>query len=317
MKNTFAMVFPGQGSQAVGMLSELASEFSSVKDLFSQASNVLGYDLWELTQQGPEEKLNQTEYTQPALLAADIALWQCWCESGGRKPLVVAGHSLGEYAALVCASALSFEQAIELVALRGRYMQAAVANDFGAMAAIIGLSDQDVKALCEKFSQKTVVSPANYNSIGQVVIAGERAAVERVVAQAKSNGAKLAKIIPVSVPSHCALMQPAADKLAIQLNGATINKPKIPVIHNVDVSSHNDAESIKTALVDQLTQPVRWVETIEHIQRTGARFVIECGPGKVLTGLNKRINDTMQALSINTPDSLQKTLDTLAQGVNA
>lgn len=289
MNSRFALLFPGQGSQSVGMLADIAADYPIIQSTFQTASDVLGYDVWELAQNGPADKLNQTEFTQPALLAADIALWQCWQEKGGDTPTVVAGHSLGEYAALVCAGALAFEDALPLVANRGRYMQEAVPAGTGAMAAIIGLDDAGVQALCECCADGAVLSPANFNSVGQTVIAGDKAAVERAVAAAKDTGAKLAKLIPVSVPSHCALMKPAAERLARDLQSVTVNTPIIPVIHNVDVSEHSEPDVIKQALVDQLTQPVRWVETILKLVDDDIMEGVECGPGKVLVGLNKRI----------------------------
>lgn len=289
MAKQFAMVFPGQGSQSQGMLAELENNFPTIVDVFASASDVLGYDLWDLVQNNPEDKLNQTEYTQPALLAADIALWQCWQAKATVKPSIVAGHSLGEYAALVCSNVIAFDDAIQLVANRGRYMQEAVEEGEGAMAAIIGLDDEAVIAICDAASEEQIVSPANYNSIGQTVVAGHKTAVERVILLAKEKGAKLAKMIPVSVPSHCQLMQPAADRLAKDLSAISFSAPQIPVLHNIDVKAHDDIDEIKKALTAQLTLPVRWVETIQQMSNSGMHYFIECGPGKVLAGLNKRI----------------------------
>lgn len=300
-----AFHFPGQGSQSLGMLSELSEQFSIVRDIFSSASDVLQYDLWGLTQQGPAEKLNQTEFTQPAMLAADFAVWQCWKSLQGADPQWMAGHSLGEYAALVAAEAITFEAAIEVVALRGRAMQAAVPEGVGAMAALIGLDDKVVSEVCEVAAEGAVVSPANFNSVGQTVIAGDAAAVDRAIVLAKENGAKIAKRIPVSVPSHCALMQPAANELQEKLKTVEINAPKIPVIHNVDVAVHSDPNEIRDALVEQLVYPVRWVETVLSMQAQGAEAFIECGPGKVLAGLNKRIVKSIPTDVINLPESLQ------------
>lgn len=279
-----SLVFPGQGSQSVGMLKELADQFSGVKNIFDRASAVLQYDLWDLTQNGPVEKLDQTEFTQPALLAADIAMFEYWKTQNTIMPAYFAGHSLGEYAALVAAESVIFEDAIALVSARGQYMQAA---RHGAMAAIVGLEDATVIDLCAQTAG--VVSPANFNSVGQVVIAGEVDAVNHVVSLAKDKGARLAKIIPVSVPSHCVLMQSAADQMAEKLKTVVIKKPLIPVVHNFDVKIHDDADAIRDALVQQLISPVRWVETIQWIRAQGVAEFFECGPGKVLTGLIKRI----------------------------
>lgn len=307
--------FPGQGSQSLGMLSQLATEFSIVEELFEKASNVLNYDLWLLTQDGPEEKLNKTEYTQPALLAADFAVWSCWQSLSAPLPHFLAGHSLGEYAALVAAEVLTFEQAIELVALRGKAMQSAVAEGQGAMAAIIGLDDHKVFELCEAAAKGQVVSPANYNSIGQIVIAGDSKAVDRAIELAKSSGAKMAKRIPVSVPSHCALMRPAADELAKKLKQMAIAPPKIPVIHNVDVSIHSQSQEIVDALVEQLVFPVRWVETVEKMSQEGASLFIECGPGKVLAGLNKRITKQIPTESLHTKENMEAVLKKIGEQI--
>jgi [acyl-carrier-protein] S-malonyltransferase len=304
--NKFAVIFPGQGSQSVGMLAAMAQQ-EIVRQTFVEASRVLGYDVWELVQQGPEEKLNQTEYTQPALLAADIAVWRYWrTTQPDLTPAFLAGHSLGEYAALVAAEALTFADAVQLVAKRGRYMQNAVASGIGAMAAIVGLEESKIKQLCEESKQKDeILSPANFNSIGQTVIAGHRAAVLRAIELAQAQGAKMAKLIPVSVPSHCALMESAALHLAQDLADTEIHRPHISVIHNSDVSSHSDPEAIRLALTHQLTHPVRWVETIQFFEANGVLTLFECGPGKVLTGLNKRITSALTTRPI--PDLL--TLD--------
>lgn len=293
MTQKFSLLFPGQGSQSLGMLSSLSDDFATIQETFAQASDVLGYDLWALTQDGPDEKLNQTEYTQPALLAADVATWRCWLEMNGAMPAYFAGHSLGEYAALVCAESLSFEDGIRLVAARGQYMQAAVPSGKGAMAAVIGLGEEAVQALCEEASSFGVVAPANYNSVGQIVVAGEVAAVDQVVAVAKSAGARMATKIPVSVPSHCILMQPAADKMAVLLSETSFQTPKVPVIQNADVQSFESSEAIRDALIRQLVAPVRWVETIQLINNQGVSEFFECGPGKVLAGLNKRISKSL------------------------
>lgn len=306
--NKLAFIFPGQGSQSLHMLQDLAQSHSIVEQTFQEASKVLGYDLWQLVQEGPEERLNQTEFTQPAILAASVAIWRVWCAAGGAQPVIMAGHSLGEYSALVCANALDFQTAIELVALRGRLMQEAVPEGQGAMAAIVGLADDEVRAVCDKAAAGDVVIPANYNAIGQVVIAGSTPAVERAVVLAKEAGAKIAKLLPVSVPSHCQLMEPAAHKLADALAKIKIHTPEIPVLHNVDVKTHTEAGAIRAVLVKQLYSPVRWVETVQHIAAQGINLSIECGPGKVLAGLCKRIVKELEVISIGESEALQKAL---------
>jgi [acyl-carrier-protein] S-malonyltransferase len=302
----FAMIFPGQGSQSIGMLSALSSLFPSIKTDFHEASHVLGYDVWQLTQEGPVEKLDQTLYTQPALLAASVALFRLWTHLGGTLPSILAGHSLGEYSALVIANALSYPSAIRLVSERGRLMQEAVPSGVGGMAAIIGLSDEQVQEICENVANGKCIAPANYNAHGQVVIAGHGEAVERAIEEAKKQGAKLAKRLSVSVPSHCQLMKPAADEFAILLEKTPITKPTIPVINNVDIKINQHPDDIRDALVRQLYKPVRWVETIEAIAPNA--LIIECGPGKVLAGLVKRIDKNVSCLSIDQPDSLESAL---------
>lgn len=302
----FACVFPGQGSQSVGMLQALAAEHAAVEATFARASDVLGYDLWQLVQNGPEETLNQTAKTQPAMLAAGVAVWRLWRTLGGPEPLAMAGHSLGEYTALVCADALTFESAVALVAERGRLMQAAVPAGVGAMAAILGLDDDSVRAACASAAQGEIVAAVNFNSPGQVVIAGHNAAVQRAMILAKAAGAKRAVPLAVSAPSHCALMRDAAGQLAERLASVSIEPPRIPVLHNADVASYNDAAAIRDALARQLYQPVRWVETIHALHARGASTVIECGPGKVLAGLLKRIDPDLAGLSIYDVASLQQ-----------
>ncbi|KFD18418.1 MULTISPECIES: ACP S-malonyltransferase [Tatumella] len=300
----FAMVFPGQGSQAVGMLAELAEQYPSVEATFAEASAALGYDVWQLVQQGPAEELNKTWQTQPALLAASVAIYRVWLEQGGEVPALMAGHSLGEYSALVCAGVLDFADAIRLVELRGKLMQDAVPAGTGAMQAIIGLDDAAIRQACEESAQGQVVSPVNFNSPGQVVIAGNKEAVERAGAACKAAGAKRALPLPVSVPSHCALMKPAADKLAQALQDLTFNTPSVPVVNNVDVKCEVSAEAIRDALVRQLYSPVRWTESVEFIASRGVSQLVEAGPGKVLTGLTKRITDSLTAVAVNDPASL-------------
>ena len=303
MENT-AFVFPGQGSQALGMLAELAEQHAVVGETFTQASQVLGYDLWDLVQQGPVETLNETDKTQPALLAASVAIYRAYLASGKAAPSIMAGHSLGEYSALVCAGVIDFEAAIKLVELRGQLMQQAVPAGTGAMFAIIGLDNDAIAKACEDASEGSVVSPVNYNSPGQVVIAGEKAAVERAAALCKANGAKMAVGLPVSVPSHCELMKPAAEKLAIALDAIEFNEPSVKVINNVDVASPAAAADIKDALVRQLYRPVRWSETVEVMASEGTTKLFEMGPGKVLTGLTKRINRSLSAQAVNDVASL-------------
>ncbi|MGL4821562.1 MAG: ACP S-malonyltransferase [Plesiomonas shigelloides] len=305
---TFAMVFPGQGSQSVGMLADLAQQFPIVEQTFAEASAVLGYDLWALVQQGPAEELNKTWQTQPALLTASVAIWRVWQEKNGVMPVVMAGHSLGEYSALVCAGVMDFKDAVRLVELRGKLMQEAVPEGTGAMAAIIGLDNDSIAKACAESAEGQVVAPVNFNSPGQVVIAGNKEAVERAGAACKAAGAKRALPLPVSVPSHCALMKPAADKLAVALQEITFNAPRIPVINNVDVAAESDADAIRSALVRQLYSPVRWTETVESMSAQGVAHLLEMGPGKVLTGLTKRIVDSMTAVAVNDVASLTAAL---------
>jgi len=305
----FAMVFPGQGSQVLGMLADLAAENPAVENTFREASAALGYDLWQLTQQGPAEELNKTWQTQPALLAASVAIYRVWQEKGGKAPTMMAGHSLGEYSALVCAGVLDFAEAIKLVELRGKLMQEAVPEGTGAMQAIIGLDDASIQQACEESAQGQVVSPVNFNSPGQVVIAGNKEAVERAGVACKAAGAKRALPLPVSVPSHCALMKPAADKLAVALESITFSAPKFPVVNNVDVKCETSPEAIRSALVRQLYSPVRWTGCVELMAAQGVTSLLEVGPGKVLTGLTKRIVDTLTAAAVNDPASLSAAIE--------
>lgn len=294
MVEKIALVFPGQGSQKLGMLAQF-SENTLVRNSFLEASQALGYDLWALIQEGPEEKLNQTEHTQPAILTASVALFRCWlqCDEGSKikKSIsLLAGHSLGEYSALVYAEALSLASAVKLVRLRGQLMQAAVPMGTGAMAVILGLEDEQVRALCEKVSTETEkVSAVNYNCPLQVVVAGVSPAVARAMEEAKQLGAKRAMLLPVSMPSHCDLMKPAAEKFKQALEQVKFNQPKLPILHNADLSAHQDEASIRNILVQQLYCPVRWSETIQRMEDLGIQAIYECGPGKVLTGLNRRI----------------------------
>lgn len=294
-----AVIFPGQGSQSVGMLMNLAQKYPVITDTFSEASQHLGYDIAKIIAEGPEEKLNSTEITQPALLAASVGLWRLLIENQQEKPTFLAGHSLGEYSALVCAESIEFGDALKLVQARGRYMQEAVPAGFGAMAAIIGLENEQISALCVEASQGQIVAPANFNAIGQTVVAGENAAVERLIDLAKANGAKIAKKISVSVPSHCALMKPAKTKLNSELARLNIRSPKIKIIHNVDVKTHDHPDEIRTALAEQLDHPVRWVETIQALASNGITVSWECGPAKVLAGLVKRIDSAMEVIALS------------------
>ncbi|MCG3470647.1 ACP S-malonyltransferase [Xenorhabdus bovienii] len=305
----FAMVFPGQGSQSLGMLADLATEFPLVEQTFAEASAVLGYDLWALVQQGTAEELNKTWKTQPALLAASVAIWRIWQQKGGKQPSMMAGHSLGEYSALVCAGVIEFQQAIRLVELRGKLMQEAVSEGQGAMYAIIGLNNESIAKACEESAQGQVVSPVNFNSPGQVVIAGEKEAVERAGAACKAAGAKRALPLAVSVPSHCALMKSVADQLAAALQAIVFNQPQFPVVNNVDVKVEESADAIRDALVRQLYNPVRWTESVEYIAAQGTEQLLEMGPGKVLTGLTKRIVDTLNAVAVNDVSSLTVALN--------
>jgi [acyl-carrier-protein] S-malonyltransferase len=305
---TIAFVFPGQGSQSLGMLAELAASHSTVQSTFAEASDVLSYDLLQLVHEGPEAELNKTAKTQPALLASSVAIWRIWNELSQNQPVIMAGHSLGEYSALVCSSALSFTDAIQLVADRGAYMQDAVPAGIGSMAAVLGLDDSQIEAVCEQAAQGQIVSAANYNSSGQVVIAGHKEAVERAVELAKVAGAKRSVILPVSVPSHCALMQKAADQFAERLDKVKFEHPNIPVLHNVDATERSDVSEIKLALQGQLYQPVQWVETIQKMLNKGVNTVIECGPGKVLSGLIRRIDRSLNIFPVFDPASLEKAL---------
>ena len=307
-----AYVFPGQGSQAVGMLADLAGEHSLIESTFEEASAALGYDLWQLAQSGPEDKLNQTEFTQPALLAASIAIWRVAQSLGAVKPDVVAGHSLGEYSALVAAGVVAFADAIKLVQQRGQFMQTAVPLGQGGMAAVLGLEDDIVRELCAKASNgEELVQAANYNAPGQVVIAGSNAALERAIEALKDAGAKRAMPLAVSAPFHSALMKPAADKMAEALAGVTFNSPEIQVLQNVDAGYHSNVDEIRSNLVAQMFSAVLWTETIQRLAADDVTTVVECGPGKVLSGLTKRIDKSIQGLSINSLESLTTTLETL------
>lgn len=304
-----ACVFPGQGAQSVRMLQELARAYPIVRDTFQEASDSLAFDLWSLVREGPEVELNHTHNTQPVMLAAGVAVWRVWCAAGGGRPTVMAGHSFGEYTALVCAGALDFRDGVSLVRERGYLMQAAMQGGEGAMAAILGLEDAQVTEVCTRAAQGQVVSAVNFNAPGQVVIAGDVPAVVRAMSSATEAGAKRVVRLTVSVPAHCSLMIPAARRLTARLAETPIQPPEIPVLHNTDVESHSDPAAIRDALARQLYSPVRWVETVQTMARRGIDMVLELGPGKVLTGLNKRIDRSLQCLCVHDPQSLQQALE--------
>jgi len=307
----FSMVFPGQGSQSVGMLSDLATEFREIRATFDEASEALGLDLWQLAQEGPEAELNRTENTQPAMLAAGVAVYRAWLSQAGVKPTLLAGHSLGEYSALVAAESLQFADAIRLVALRGRLMQEAVPAGTGAMAAILGLDDGQIETLCAAVAAPEIAEPVNYNSPGQIVIAGTAGGVEQAMALAKEAGAKKVVPLAVSVPSHSSLMRPAAEKLEQVLADTPIAIPAIPVIHNVDLHISSSAAAIRERLVRQLHNPVRWTGTVEMMVEQGMDNIFEVGPGKVLSGLGKRIARQVNALALGDSAGFHKALEAL------
>lgn len=303
-----AFVFPGQGSQQLGMLSALAAEFPIVSQTFAEASAALGEDLWLLSQSGPEERLNQTEYTQPALLAAGVAVARVWTAADGPAPTLLAGHSLGEYTALVVAGAIDFADAVRLTRLRGQLMQAAVPPGEGAMAAVLNAEPEVVEAVCAEASAVAPVQPANLNSPGQIVISGAAAGVARATELFKARGVKRVLPLAVSVPSHSSLMRGAADQLATALEAVTVRAPTIPVIHNVDAAAHDSAEAVRRVLAEQLYRPVRWIEGVQALASRGATTLLECGPGKVLCGLVKRIDPTLSCHAIGEPAGLREAL---------
>lgn len=302
----FAAVFPGQGSQSVGMLADLNNNSAVVAEVFAEASEAISIDLWKLVQDGPESEINKTENTQPLMLTAGVATWRVWQSRGGGDVACMAGHSLGEYSALVCAEAMGFQDAVRLVQQRGKLMQAAVPVGQGAAAAILGLDDEALVQVCQDVAGAEVVSAANFNSPGQVVIAGHTAAVDRAIAAATEAGAKRAVILPMSVPPHCALMQPAAEKLAELLQAIEFSAPKVPVVHNADVSVHDSADSIRAILTQQLYSPVRWADTVRKFAGDGATHVLEFGPGRVLAGLTKRIDRGLVGMALDKPDMMDK-----------
>lgn len=304
-----AFVFPGQGSQSVGMLAPLADEYSSIQQLFSRASDVLGYDLWALAQSGPQEQLNLTEQTQPLLLTSSVAIWQVWQSLGGSVPALMAGHSLGEYSALVCSGVIDFDAAVSLVRDRGKFMQQAVPQGVGAMSAVLGLDDQVIVSICQDVSvDGNVVEAVNFNSPGQVVVAGSADAVSKAADLLKKAGAKRVAPLPVSAPFHTSLMKPAAEQLAVAIAKVEFQAPTIPIVHNVHASIESDPGKIRQLMVEQTASPVRWTQSIEFMVARGVERVVECGPGKVLSGLCRRIHKPLSASAIETPDALQATL---------
>lgn len=303
MSSSLAFVFPGQGSQAVGMLAELGAQHAVIGETFAEASAALGYDLWALTQEGSAEQLNQTDKTQPAILTASVALWRLWQAEGGAQPAFVAGHSLGEYSALVAAGCLPFADAVKLVELRGQLMQQAVPTGQGGMAAILGLDDDAVRAACAEAAQGEVVSAVNFNAPGQVVIAGAAAAVERAIEACKAKGAKRAMALPVSVPSHCELMRPAAEKFAAAIEAIDWQAPQIAIVQNTSAAVPASLDDLKRDLLAQLYSPVRWVESVASLAEQGVTELVECGPGKVLSGLNKRCAKGVNTHNLDTPEA--------------
>lgn len=306
------MLFPGQGSQSIGMLSELANEYALIEEVFQEASDALGFDLWRLCQSGPDTELNKTQNTQPAMLAAGMSVWRLWRQQGGATPALLAGHSLGEYSALVAAGSIGFADAVRLVAERGRLMQEAVPAGTGAMAAILGLDDDKVREICGAAAGEQVCEAVNFNSPGQVVAAGNKEAIDRLLPLAKEAGAKRALPLAVSVPSHCALMTPAAEKLRNILADTEFNTPMIPVIHNVNVTPETDPDAIRSLLAEQLFKPVRWVETVQWIKAQGVKSLLEMGPGKVLTGLVKRIDKELAGQAVFAPTGLTAALQEMS-----
>lgn len=314
MTQSLAFVFPGQGSQAIGMLAEQAQQQTVIQQTFAEAADALGYDLWQLCQQGPEADLNRTDRTQPAILAASVALWRLWCERSAVRPAFVAGHSLGEYSALVAAGVIGFADALRLVERRGQLMQQAVPEGQGGMAAILGLEDQQIIDICARVAADEVVSAVNFNAPGQVVIAGQKAAVQRAVDACKDAGAKRAMPLPVSVPSHCALMRPAAEELAADLAALQWQQPAITLVQNVSAAPATSLDSLRQQLVEQLYSPVRWVESVNWIAAQGVTDLLECGPGKVLSGLNKRCVKGIATHNIDSVAGLDAALNALEQG---
>ncbi|AKH69825.1 malonyl CoA-acyl carrier protein transacylase [Spongiibacter sp. IMCC21906] len=306
-----AFVFPGQGSQKVGMLAELAAAHPGIKHTFDEASQALGYDMWDLVQNGEQQQLNLTETTQPVLLTASVAVWRLWQAQGGAVPALMAGHSLGEFSALVCAGSLQFEDAVKLVRARGQAMQTAVPVGEGAMAAVLGLDDAKIIEICQQASDAGVVEAVNFNSPGQVVIAGQVAAVDKAIELLKAAGAKRAMPLPVSAPFHTSLMRPAGEKLEAALADLNVASPELAVVHNVHGQTESDPVKIKALLVEQIYSPVKWVSCVETMLDKGIETTVECGPGKVLSGLSKRIQKSLTCLNIESPETLDAALAAL------
>jgi len=313
VKNNLSFVFSGQGSQKIGMLAEMAAENTLVKTTFAEASKVLGYDLWDLCQTGEQEKINQTEITQPLMLTSSVALWRIWQKKGGAQPAWMAGHSLGEWSALVCAEVVAFSDAVNLVRNRGAFMQQAVPKGEGAMAAVLGVEDEKIKEICLQASDMGVVQAVNFNSPGQVVIAGQAKAVDKAIELLKAAGCKRAMPLPVSAPFHTSLMKPAAEKMASLIDKTTFHSPKIPVIHNFHAQTENDPQKIKQLMIKQIDNPVLWVDCINALVKKGVTITIECGPGSVLCGLSKRIDKSLESFALETPANMQTALDAINQ----
>jgi len=311
INKNIAFVFSGQGSQKIGMLAEMATSNPLIKETFSEASKVLGYDLWELCQTGEQEKINQTEITQPLMLTSSVALWRVWQQKGGAQPAWMAGHSLGEWSALVCSGVVTFADAVNLVRNRGAFMQQAVPKGEGAMAAVLGLEDEKIIEICKQASDSGVVQAVNFNSPGQVVIAGQAKAVDKAIELLKAAGCKRAMPLPVSAPFHTSLMKPAAEKMAALINQTTFNIPKVPIVHNFNAQTETDVQKIKQLMIKQIDHPVLWVDCINTLAKNGVTITVECGPGSVLCGLSKRINKSLESFALETPASMQVALDTL------
>ncbi len=309
---SLAFVFPGQGSQKVGMLADMAAQHVLVQETFSEASEALGYDIWDMIQNGEQEQLNLTERTQPILLTSSVALWRVWQQLTDLRPALLAGHSLGEFSALVCAGSLDFSDAVKLVRDRGQFMQTAVPVGEGAMAAVLGLGDDIISAVCQSASAAGVVEAVNFNSPGQVVIAGQVAAVDKAIELCKEAGAKRAMPLPVSAPFHTSLMRPAGDKLRDSLAALAVAAPEIPVVHNVHAQTEVDPEKIKALLVSQIYSPVNWVGCVQTMVGKGVVNAVECGPGKVLSGLNRRIDKSLSSFGLEDPAGFEKALAELA-----
>lgn len=303
-----AFVFPGQGSQKIGMLADLAASYGEIGETFREASDVLGYDMWNMVQEGTQDEINLTERTQPILLTSSVAIWRAWCAKSELKPSLMAGHSLGEWSALVCSDTVDFSDGLRIVQARGQYMQKAVPVGEGAMAAIIGLNDQVIIEACKNSSAKGVVDAVNFNAPGQVVIAGSSAAVDHAIELCKQAGAKRALPLPVSAPFHTSLMQPAADHLSDLVNSVKFNVPAVPVVHNVHAKTELQTDIIKALMLEQIYKPVKWVDCVKALRSEGISSIVECGPGKVLSGLNKRIDPDILSLTTDNQSSFEATL---------